>query len=157
MVDANSITIPHQSIVHRIIASSYPAPRPRATPRAPRHKPRDNAPRENAPLKTPHEKRPRHTRTDPRGEQPPQDVDFAATNDYPFRSHDPRPFTGRRRCRQDAGAPTGVAKKYDYSIWQVIAASAAGTVIEWYDFYIFGSLAAIISPLFYPPGNDTSP
>jgi MFS family permease len=28
-------------------------------------------------------------------------------------------------------------------------------MIEWYDFYIFGSLAAIISPLFYPPGNDT--
>ncbi len=28
-------------------------------------------------------------------------------------------------------------------------------MIEWYDFYIFGSLATIISPLFYPPGNDT--
>ena len=28
-------------------------------------------------------------------------------------------------------------------------------MIEWYDFYIFGSLAGIISPLFYPPGNDT--
>jgi MFS family permease len=28
-------------------------------------------------------------------------------------------------------------------------------MIEWYDFYIFGSLAATISPLFYPPGNDT--
>ncbi|MSO48399.1 MAG: MFS transporter [Acidobacteria bacterium] len=28
-------------------------------------------------------------------------------------------------------------------------------MIEWYDFYIFGSLAAIISPLFYPQGNDT--
>jgi MFS family permease len=40
-------------------------------------------------------------------------------------------------------------------IWKVIAASAAGTVIEWYDFYIFGSLASIIAPLFYPPGNDT--
>jgi MFS family permease len=40
-------------------------------------------------------------------------------------------------------------------IWQVIAASAVGTMIEWYDFYIFGSLAAIISPLFYPQGNDT--
>ncbi len=40
-------------------------------------------------------------------------------------------------------------------IWQVIGASSAGTVIEWYDFYIFGSLATIISPLFYPPGNDT--
>jgi MFS family permease len=42
-----------------------------------------------------------------------------------------------------------------YGIWQVIAASSAGTVIEWYDFYIFGSLAAVISPLFYPSGNKT--
>lgn len=40
-------------------------------------------------------------------------------------------------------------------IWQVISASAVGTMIEWYDFYIFGSLAATIAPLFYPPGNDT--
>ncbi len=43
----------------------------------------------------------------------------------------------------------------DYKIWQVIAASAVGTMIEWYDFYIFGSLATVISPLFYPQGNDT--
>src|SRR5215216_2380613 len=28
-------------------------------------------------------------------------------------------------------------------------------MIEWYDFYIFGSLATIIAPLFYPQGNDT--
>ena len=41
------------------------------------------------------------------------------------------------------------------SIWKVIAASAVGTMIEWYDFYIFGSLATTISPLFYPPGNDS--
>ena len=40
-------------------------------------------------------------------------------------------------------------------IWQVIAASSVGTMIEWYDFYIFGSLATVISPLFYPAGNDT--
>ncbi|MBC7798880.1 MAG: MFS transporter [Pyrinomonadaceae bacterium] len=40
-------------------------------------------------------------------------------------------------------------------IWQVLGASSAGTVIEWYDFYIFGSLATTISPLFYPKGNDT--
>jgi len=39
-------------------------------------------------------------------------------------------------------------------IWKVIAASAVGTMIEWYDFYIFGSLATVISPLFYPKGND---
>src|SRR6195256_5500725 len=44
---------------------------------------------------------------------------------------------------------------HDYKIWQVIAASAVGTMIEGYDFYIFGSLAAVISPLFYPAGNDT--
>ena len=28
-------------------------------------------------------------------------------------------------------------------------------MIEWYDFYIFGSLATVISPLFYPQGNTT--
>ncbi|MBA3600206.1 MAG: MHS family MFS transporter [Acidobacteria bacterium] len=40
-------------------------------------------------------------------------------------------------------------------IWQVIGASSVGTMIEWYDFYIFGSLAGVISPLFYPPGDAT--
>jgi MFS family permease len=43
----------------------------------------------------------------------------------------------------------------DYKIWQVIAAAAVGTMIEWYDFYIFGSLATVIAPLFYPSGNET--
>ncbi len=40
------------------------------------------------------------------------------------------------------------------NIWQVIIASSAGTVIEWYDFYIFGSLASFIAAKFYPQGND---
>jgi MFS family permease len=40
-------------------------------------------------------------------------------------------------------------------IWKVILASSIGTMIEWYDFYIFGSLATIIAPLFYPKGNST--
>jgi MFS family permease len=39
--------------------------------------------------------------------------------------------------------------------WQVIGASSVGTMIEWYDFYIFGSLATVIAPLFYPQGNNT--
>src|SRR3990167_6083663 len=43
----------------------------------------------------------------------------------------------------------------EYSIWKIISASSVGTMIEWYDFYIFGSLATIISPLFYPKGNNT--
>src|SRR6185295_14856504 len=46
-------------------------------------------------------------------------------------------------------------KPHDYKIWNVIAASAVGTMIEWYDFYIFGSLAITISPHFYPQGNNT--
>jgi len=40
-------------------------------------------------------------------------------------------------------------------IWKVIGASSAGTLIEWYDFYIFGSLATIISTQFFPKGNPT--
>jgi MFS family permease len=53
------------------------------------------------------------------------------------------------------GATTVPGTSGDYKIWQVIAASAVGTMIEWYDFYIFGSLAIVISPLFYPEGNNT--
>jgi MFS family permease len=42
-----------------------------------------------------------------------------------------------------------------YGVWRVITASSVGTMIEWYDFYIFGSLAVYLSPKFYPPGDDT--
>lgn len=35
----------------------------------------------------------------------------------------------------------------------VIAASSVGTIIEWYDFYIFASLATIISTRFFPREN----
>jgi MFS family permease len=41
-------------------------------------------------------------------------------------------------------------------IWKVIAASSAGTMIEWYDFYIFGSLATVLATQFYPEGNPTA-
>ena len=41
-------------------------------------------------------------------------------------------------------------------IWKVIMASSVGTIIEWYDFYIFGSLAAIISTQFFPGDNPTA-
>jgi len=39
-------------------------------------------------------------------------------------------------------------------IWSVILASSVGTMIEWYDFYIFGLLATFLAPKFYPPGNQ---
>jgi MFS family permease len=50
--------------------------------------------------------------------------------------------------------PTTMGQR-EYSLPLVIAASSVGTMIEWYDFYIFGSLAAVLSLKFYPPGNDT--
>ncbi len=42
------------------------------------------------------------------------------------------------------------------SIFQVIGASAVGTMIEWYDFYIFGSLATVIATQFFPKNNPTA-
>jgi MFS family permease len=37
----------------------------------------------------------------------------------------------------------------------VIAASSAGTIFEWYDFYIYGTLASTIGKSFFPAGNPT--
>ncbi|HEU5163476.1 MAG TPA: MFS transporter [Thermoanaerobaculia bacterium] len=42
-----------------------------------------------------------------------------------------------------------------YPIRRIIVASALGTMIEWYDFYIFGSLAAVMSSLMFPAGDPT--
>ncbi len=39
---------------------------------------------------------------------------------------------------------------------RVIFASSLGTVFEWYDFYLYGTLAVFFSTLFFPPGNDTA-
>jgi MFS family permease len=43
----------------------------------------------------------------------------------------------------------------DYPIKRIIFASSLGTMIEWYDFYIFGSLAAVMSALLFPGKNPT--
>ena len=57
-----------------------------------------------------------------------------------------------------AAAETAVAHDNNATtknqIWQVITASSVGTVIEWYDFYIFGSLAAIIGPVLFGTSGD---
>src|SRR5262249_10928370 len=38
----------------------------------------------------------------------------------------------------------------------VVAAASLGTVFEWYDFFLYGSLAVFFSALFFPPGNETA-
>jgi MFS family permease len=45
-----------------------------------------------------------------------------------------------------------VNKKLSY----IIGASSVGTLIEWYDFYIFGSLATVLSTKFFPTDNPTA-
>ncbi|MFV8362845.1 MFS transporter [Flavobacterium sp. ZT3P35] len=47
-------------------------------------------------------------------------------------------------------------EKSTKGIWKVISASSMGTMIEWYDFYIFGSLAVVISTKFFPSDNPTA-
>lgn len=44
----------------------------------------------------------------------------------------------------------------DPGIWTVVLASSAGTIIEWYDFYLYGSLAIFFSTLFYPANEPTA-
>lgn len=39
---------------------------------------------------------------------------------------------------------------------RVIVASSLGTVFEWYDFYLYATLAPFFAALFFPPGNDTA-
>jgi MFS family permease len=42
------------------------------------------------------------------------------------------------------------------TLMSVIMSSSVGTLIEWYDFYIFGSLATIIAAKFFPSDNPTA-
>jgi MFS family permease len=54
------------------------------------------------------------------------------------------------------GARTPAVAQYNYKLPFVIGASAIGTVIEWYDFYLYGVLAAFFSTQFFPQGNATA-
>jgi MFS family permease len=43
-----------------------------------------------------------------------------------------------------------------YSIPFVIGASSVGTIIEWYDFYLYATLTPFLAPIFFPPGEATA-
>ncbi len=47
------------------------------------------------------------------------------------------------------GAPAGTL-----SLPWIIGASSVGTLIEWYDFYLYGTLAVFFAKYFFPPGNE---
>src|ERR1700753_2340827 len=42
------------------------------------------------------------------------------------------------------------------SLRRVIFAASLGTVFEWYDFYLYGSLAVFFGGLFFPKGDETA-
>ena len=52
----------------------------------------------------------------------------------------------------DTSAASGPSAK---EMRLVIAASSAGTIFEWYDFFIYGTLGVILSKTFFPTGNAT--
>ena len=56
------------------------------------------------------------------------------------------------------GAITGTRRQAGMSSEEkrVIFASSLGTVFEWYDFYLYATLAPFLAALFFPPGNDTA-
>ncbi|WP_375291366.1 MFS transporter [Qipengyuania sp.] len=54
-----------------------------------------------------------------------------------------------------AAATQGSREPSAKEIRLVIAASSAGTIFEWYDFFIYGTLAALIGRAFFPSGNET--
>src|SRR6202165_4988797 len=58
-------------------------------------------------------------------------------------------------ARPGAGAGTTARGGAEYPIKRIIFASGLGTMIEWYDFYIFGSLAVVMSELMFPKGDPT--
>lgn len=52
--------------------------------------------------------------------------------------------------------PTTAKASSTRTLVSVIGASSVGTLIEWYDFYIFGSLATVLATKFFPEGNPTA-
>ena len=54
-----------------------------------------------------------------------------------------------------SGSPPAQRQPTDKEIRLVIAASSAGTIFEWYDFFIYGTLAALIGAAFFPSENET--
>src|SRR5690349_24564560 len=60
-----------------------------------------------------------------------------------------------------AASPLASSARYDNAlsvadVRRVIFASSLGTVFEWYDFYLYGSLAAIISKQFFSGVNPSA-
>jgi len=54
---------------------------------------------------------------------------------------------------RDTGTATA-APAAERGLSRIILASSVGTLFEWYDFYLYGTLAVFFGELFFPPGNE---
>jgi MFS family permease len=57
---------------------------------------------------------------------------------------------------QAPGVPAARPADFAPEERRVIFASSLGTVFEWYDFYLYATLAPFFAALFFPKGNDTA-
>jgi MFS family permease len=57
-----------------------------------------------------------------------------------------------RAVTADEVATTAASSEQD--VPRIIFASSLGTLFEWYDFYLYGTLAVFFGELFFPPGNE---
>jgi MFS family permease len=53
-------------------------------------------------------------------------------------------------------AGAAAVAKPTYGLPFVITAASAGTIVEWYDFYLYATLTPFLSPLFFPGDNPTA-
>ncbi|MBP7140966.1 MAG: MFS transporter [Opitutaceae bacterium] len=53
-------------------------------------------------------------------------------------------------------APDAIASDHSAKARLAIVAASVGTIFEWYDFFLYGSLAVFFSGYFFPPGNETA-
>ena len=68
----------------------------------------------------------------------------------------PSPSSPPPRPRARAAGAAAPAHAREREMRRVVFASSLGTVFEWYDFYLYGSLAVFFGGLFFPKGNETA-
>jgi MFS family permease len=61
-----------------------------------------------------------------------------------------------RFCDMEEGNMAGQVPQVPKNFRSVIVAASVGNVIEWYDFYIFGSLAAVLSVKFFEQSHPVA-
>jgi MFS family permease len=78
----------------------------------------------------------------------------AAAPSPPRASEPGAPAAPPRTTLPSGGARSAAERRRESR--RVVLASSLGTVFEWYDFYLYGSLAVFFGGLFFPPGNETA-